>query len=142
MATGYFQAPDTSFYGKRKWIAFFFLSRSISAMGGSEFDARWRHHQRPADATYLHSARLPDPLPSPRPPCTTPTRLYTQRRGADSSPCIVARHTGHRLLERDEPRAVGGSDTGPTVLHRLVRHGELAQVVAHHLRLKTDAPGS
>merc|ERR1719288_465261 len=39
----------------------------------------------------------------------------------------------HRLLEGDESGAVGGSDTGPTVLHRLVGDGELAQVVTSHL---------
>merc|ERR1719189_2606867 len=39
------------------------------------------------------------------------------------------------LLEGDEPGAVGGSNTGPTVLHRLVGDGELAQVVSNHLRL-------
>merc|ERR1719188_1627348 len=41
----------------------------------------------------------------------------------------------HRLLEGDESGAVGGSDTGPTVLHRLVGDGELAQVVTNHLWL-------
>ena len=37
------------------------------------------------------------------------------------------------LLEGDEPGGVGGSDTGPTVLHGLVRDGELSEVVTHHL---------
>merc|ERR1719153_1196754 len=40
-----------------------------------------------------------------------------------------------RLLEGDESGAVGGSDSGPTVLHRLVGDGELAQVMANHLWL-------
>ena len=41
------------------------------------------------------------------------------------------------LFERDEARGVGGTDTGATVLHRLVCDGELPQVVADHLRLWT-----
>merc|ERR1719153_227797 len=40
-----------------------------------------------------------------------------------------------RLLEGDESGAVGGSDTGPTVLHRLVGDGELAQVMSNRLWL-------
>ena len=39
------------------------------------------------------------------------------------------------LLEGDEPGGVGGSDTGATVLDRLVCDGELAEVVSHHLGL-------
>merc|ERR1719384_1240661 len=39
------------------------------------------------------------------------------------------------LLEGDESGAVGGSNTGPTVLNRLVGDGELAQVVSNHLWL-------
>jgi len=39
------------------------------------------------------------------------------------------------LLQRDEPRRVGSSDTGPTVLHRLVRDRKLCQVVSNHLGL-------
>ena len=40
-----------------------------------------------------------------------------------------------RLLEWDESGGVGGSDTGPTVLHRLVGDAELSQVVTNHVRL-------
>lgn len=40
-----------------------------------------------------------------------------------------------RLLERDETRRVGSSDTGATVLDRLVWDGELSEVVSDHLRL-------
>ncbi|GMT29326.1 hypothetical protein PFISCL1PPCAC_20623, partial [Pristionchus fissidentatus] len=39
------------------------------------------------------------------------------------------------LLERDETRRVGSSDTGTTVLDRLVGDGELSEVVSDHLRL-------
>ena len=38
-------------------------------------------------------------------------------------------------LERNEPRGVGGADTGPSVLDGPVGVGELAEVVAGHLRL-------
>lgn len=41
-----------------------------------------------------------------------------------------------RLLERNETGGVGGPDTRSAVLHRLVGYGELAQVVADHLRLQ------
>ena len=40
-----------------------------------------------------------------------------------------------RLLEGDKPGAVGGTDTGPTVLDWLVGDRELAQVVSNHLWL-------
>lgn len=39
------------------------------------------------------------------------------------------------LLERNEARRVRSSDAGPSVLHRLVRDRELAEVVADHLGL-------
>jgi len=39
------------------------------------------------------------------------------------------------LLQRDEPRRVCSSNTRATVLDGLVSDGELAQVVAAHLRL-------
>lgn len=42
------------------------------------------------------------------------------------------------LLERDEAGGVGGADAGPAVLHRLVRDGKLAQVVADHLGLQEE----
>lgn len=57
---------------------------------------------------YLHCTRLP-PLPSLQ-----------------------------ELLERDEAGGVGGADAGPAVLHRLVRDGKLAQVVANHLGLQEE----
>ena len=38
-------------------------------------------------------------------------------------------------LEGNEPRGVGSTDTRPTMLDRLVRDGELCEVVANHLRL-------
>jgi hypothetical protein len=41
------------------------------------------------------------------------------------------------LLERDKSRRVGSSNTGPTVLHRLVRDRELSQIVTNHLGLQT-----
>ena len=43
-----------------------------------------------------------------------------------------------RLLERDKARAVGGSVTRATVLHRLVGDGELAQVETSHLGLQAQ----
>lgn len=43
-----------------------------------------------------------------------------------------------RLLERDEAGGVGGTDAGPAVLHRFVRDGKLAQVVADHLGLQVE----
>lgn len=39
------------------------------------------------------------------------------------------------LLEGDEPRGVGGSNTGTSVPYRLVWNGKLAEVMGHHLRL-------
>merc|ERR1719193_1201300 len=39
------------------------------------------------------------------------------------------------LLQRDESGGVSSSNSWPSVLHRLVRDGEFAQVVAHHLWL-------
>jgi hypothetical protein len=47
-----------------------------------------------------------------------------------------------QLLQRDEAGAVGGADTGPAVLHWLVRDGELSQVVADHLRLHLNLQAS
>lgn len=43
-----------------------------------------------------------------------------------------------RLLQGNETRRVGGTDTGATVLDGLVRDGELGQVVADHLGLDLD----
>ena len=39
------------------------------------------------------------------------------------------------LFERNETRRVGGTDTGATVLDRLIRDGEFAQVMTDHLWL-------
>jgi len=39
------------------------------------------------------------------------------------------------LLEGNEPRRVGGSNTRSTVLHRLVRDAKLSEVVTNHFRL-------
>merc|ERR1719508_582810 len=47
----------------------------------------------------------------------------------------ILRRASGPLLEGDESGAVGGSDTRPTVLHRLVGDGELPQVVSDHLWL-------
>ena len=43
-----------------------------------------------------------------------------------------------RLLERDKPGGVGGSDTRTTVLDWLVGDWELAQIVSNHLGLKEN----
>lgn len=43
------------------------------------------------------------------------------------------------LLERDETRRVGGTDTGTTVVNGLVGKGELAEVVTDHLRLDLNS---
>ena len=43
-----------------------------------------------------------------------------------------------RLLEWDKSGAVGGTDTGPSVLDWLVGDGELAQIVTNHLGLDLD----
>ena len=44
------------------------------------------------------------------------------------------------LLERHEARRLGGTDTGATVRDGLVGDGELAEVVANHLRLQREQP--
>ena len=46
--------------------------------------------------------------------------------------------TSSSSLEGDEPGGVGSTNTRPTVLNRLVRDGELSQVVTNHLRLDLD----
>merc|ERR1712193_169634 len=48
------------------------------------------------------------------------------------------RRSPTRLLERNETRRVGGTDTRPTVLDGPVRNAELAKVVADHLWLDLD----
>merc|ERR1719500_774558 len=55
---------------------------------------------------------------------------YSREKGLASS---ILRRASGPLLEGDESGAVGGSNTGPTVLHGLVGDGELAQVVSSHL---------
>ena len=40
-----------------------------------------------------------------------------------------------QLLQWDEARAVGGTNTGPTVLNRLVTDAEFTQMVSNHFRL-------
>merc|ERR1719334_338011 len=47
----------------------------------------------------------------------------------------INNETFSNLLQRDEPRAVGGTNTWTTVLDRLVRNGELSQVMTNHLWL-------
>merc|ERR550519_2971528 len=57
---------------------------------------------------------------------------YSREKGLASS---ILRRASGPLLEGDESGAVRGSDTGPTMLHRLVGDGELSQVVSDHLWL-------
>merc|ERR550519_199809 len=57
---------------------------------------------------------------------------YSREKGLASS---ILRRASGPLLEGDESGAVGGSNTGPTMLHRLVGDGELPQVVSDHLWL-------
>ena len=42
------------------------------------------------------------------------------------------------LLERDEPRRVGRTDTRPSVSDGLVADGELTEVVSNHFRFDLD----
>jgi len=42
------------------------------------------------------------------------------------------------LLQRNESRRVSGTNTGSTVLDRLVRDRKLSQIVTHHFRLDFD----
>ena len=73
-------------------------------------------------------------------------RCYVQR-AADSSCRLQTTRPYHnftahdsrtRLLQGDEARAVGGTDTGATVLDGLVADGELGEVVADHLGLASE----
>lgn len=73
----------------------------------------------------------PPPRPQPQEPPgqegdTGEKSLYLQVEKAPRS----------ALLQRNEPGGVGGTDAGSAVLHRLVRDGELPQVVADHLGLE------
>ena len=52
-----------------------------------------------------------------------------------SRECYLKDHENY-LVKRDETRRVGGADTRPAVEGGLVGDGELAKVVANHLRLK------
>lgn len=54
--------------------------------------------------------------------------------GATFFPFIYTKNTAI-LLQRDETRRMCSSNTGATVLDWFVGDGELAQVVAAHLRL-------
>jgi hypothetical protein len=38
-------------------------------------------------------------------------------------------------FQRNKPRGMGGIDTGPRVLGRLVRDGELCKIVVNHIRI-------
>ena len=46
--------------------------------------------------------------------------------------------TRSSLLERHEAGRLGGTNTGGTVLHRLVGNGELTEVVSHHIGLNLN----
>ena len=50
----------------------------------------------------------------------------------------IVQPTIGRLFEGDESRAVGGTNTGATVTHRLVRDRELAKVVADLRAIKQE----
>lgn len=52
---------------------------------------------------------------------------------------IMFIYMNYALLQRNEARGVGGSDTRATVLNRLVCNGEFAKVVTNHLRLQKEA---
>lgn len=47
-------------------------------------------------------------------------------------------YINHFLLQRNEARGVGGSNTRTTVLDWLVCDGELSKVVTNHLRLQKN----
>lgn len=56
-----------------------------------------------------------------------------------SKACIVYYLQDHSvlfLLQWDKTRRVGSTDTGTTVLDRLVCDGELTQVMSNHLSLR------
>ena len=92
----------------------------------------------------LHSqAGTPPPACGSEPKTATPSLLKCSRTNlfpSRSRPALFSVLffcvAEPRLLERDEPRGFGGADTGATVRDRLVCDGELAEVVASHLRLQ------
>ena len=94
----------------------------------------------------LHSqAGTPPPACGSEPKTATPSLLKCSRTNlfpSRSRPALFSVLffcvAEPRLLERDEPRGFGGADTGATVRDRLVCDGELAEVVASHLRLQSD----
>lgn len=45
-------------------------------------------------------------------------------------------YINYDLLQRNEAGGVGGTNTGATVLNRLVCNGEFSKVVTNHLRLQ------
>ena len=78
-------------------------------------------------------------------PYSTPGLPLKRDRGKKSFKCTT--NTNHHqpeklktphLLQRNEPRRVGSTNTGTTVLDRLVRDGEFTEVVADHLGLDFD----
>lgn len=88
---------------------------------------------------------IPHP-PSARDPLSC-TRLHPFRSGTwplssifacRHSPGIPPQRRKPPLLERDEPRGVGGADAGLAVLDGLVGDGVLRQVAADHVRLDLD----
>ena len=52
-----------------------------------------------------------------------------------TSGMAVQLSNGRHKWKADEPLEAGGTDTGPTVPHRLVGDAELPEVVAHHVGL-------
>ena len=52
--------------------------------------------------------------------------------------CFLGNHAKPPLLEGDEARRVGGTNTGLAVLNRSVGDGEFCQVVANHVGLNFD----
>merc|ERR1719300_394395 len=68
--------------------------------------------------------------------CDTDEHIFLAPNKAEKGGWLLEESgSGVPLLEGDESGAVGGSNTGPTVLNRLVGDGELAQVVPNHLWL-------
>uniref|UniRef100_A0A7C9DTU2 Uncharacterized protein n=1 Tax=Opuntia streptacantha TaxID=393608 RepID=A0A7C9DTU2_OPUST len=64
------------------------------------------------------------------------TRRKKQPRETElSSVCLLIKRNKSFSLKRNEPRRVGGTNTGPTVLHRFVADRKLSQVVTDHFWL-------
>uniref|UniRef100_A0A7C9DNY2 Uncharacterized protein n=1 Tax=Opuntia streptacantha TaxID=393608 RepID=A0A7C9DNY2_OPUST len=67
------------------------------------------------------------------------TRRKKQPRETElSSVCLLIKRNKSFSLKRNEPRRVGGTNTGPTVLHRFVADRKLSQVVTDHFWLDFD----